>query len=129
VTGEWRAAWDAGAAGYYSTMPDPDRGIDQKALESLVRRAAAGVYGVARVGGGGWRARLLRLLGRGAPGVQATSERPLRVELDLALVPGVPAAQVARNVEDAVRYLVQRDLGVAIEDLLIRVDGVPAASR
>jgi uncharacterized alkaline shock family protein YloU len=44
----------------------------------------------------------------------------------------VPADEVARNVEKAVRYLVQRDTGHAIDELVIHVDGArvsPPARR
>jgi uncharacterized alkaline shock family protein YloU len=112
--------------------PDAQRSgamIDVQALEALVRRAAASVYGVARVGGSSWRERLRRWLGRRSAGVHVTADEAVRVEIELSLLPGVPTAQVARNVEDAVRYLVQRDLGVAIDDLLVRVDGAVAPAR
>ena len=113
-----------------SAAPSPaPRGLDHRALAALVRRVAAGSYGVARVGVGGWRGRLARLLGRDSAGVTVSEPPPLRVEVELELLPGVPAAQVAQNVEDSVRYLVQRDLGVTIDDLLIRVAGTQAEPR
>jgi uncharacterized alkaline shock family protein YloU len=102
--------------------------IDQEQLARLVRRVAASAYGVAEVRGRGWYQRLLGWLDRPTAGVAVATEPQLRVEIDLAVVPGVPGAQVASNVEEAVRYLVQRDMGVAIDELEIRVGGVSVSA-
>jgi len=100
------------------------RPIDARQLARLVNRVASEAYGVAEVRGEGWYQRLLGWLRRPTAGVTVTTEPRLRIEIDLAVVPGVPGAQVASNVEEAVRYLVQRDLGVAIDELEIRVGGM-----
>jgi uncharacterized alkaline shock family protein YloU len=110
-----------GAAQHPSTAHPP---IDREQLARLVRRVATAAYGVAEVRGQGWYQRLLGWLDRPTTGVAIATDPKLHVEIDLAVVPGVPGAQVASNVEEAVRYLVQRDMGVAIDELEIRVDGV-----
>jgi uncharacterized alkaline shock family protein YloU len=107
--------------------PAAHRSNDPQQLARLIRRVAREAYGVAEVRGQGWRQRLLGWLDRPTAGVTVTTDPQLRVQVDLAVVPGVPGAQVASNVEEAVRYLVQRDMGVAIDVLEIRVDGVPVS--
>jgi hypothetical protein len=90
-----------------------------------VRNAALGSYGVAAVRGLRWYERPLGWLGLGTPGVRVRSFAPLRVELNLALVEGVPPAAVAANVSNAVRYTVQRDVGQRIDELVVLVGGRP----
>jgi uncharacterized alkaline shock family protein YloU len=118
-------------------MPSPDspaggardrplaggRDIDRRQLERLVRRAASEAYGVAAVRRPGRLAGLFERIGIPAGGVTITTDPSLAIEIDLLLLGDVPAAQVAVNVAEAVRYRVQRDLGVAVESLVIRVDG------
>jgi uncharacterized alkaline shock family protein YloU len=55
----------------------------------------------------------------------AADRRPaLTVELDLTVAYGVPVAEVARQVDSAVRYAVRRALGIEVDRLTIRVDGL-----
>ena len=53
----------------------------------------------------------------------------MRVEVNLALVEGVPPAAVAANVTNAVRYTVQRDIGQKIDELVVLVGGRPLTAR
>lgn len=138
----------ARAAGYYSTddlliahassrCPTRDAHppfsrpgqVTPEEIGELVRRTAADAYGVLSVGGHRWHDRLLALIGRGRRGVRVQMQ-PLRVELRLRIAPGVPAAAVADNVEEAVRYAVQRDLGRDIVQMTVLVDDArpPAGS-
>ena len=80
---------------------------------------------MAAVRGLRWYERPLGWLGLGTPGVRVRSDVPLRVELNLALVEGVPPAAVAANVTNAVRYTVQRDVGQRIDELIVLVGGRP----
>ena len=93
-----------------------------------MQRAARDSYGVAAVLGRRWYERALGRLGLGTPGVRVSANDGLHVELNLALVEGVPAAAVLANVASAVRYVVQRDLGRTIDDLVVLVRGQPLAS-
>jgi hypothetical protein len=55
----------------------------------------------------------------------------LEVELDLDIALGVPVAEVARQVDSAVRYAIRRALGREIERFVIHVGGLrvqPAGS-
>jgi uncharacterized alkaline shock family protein YloU len=72
-----------------------------------------------------WRERLADRFGRRVPGVRVEDAAGLRVELHIELAHGVPAAAVAANVEEGVRYIVQRELGRTIDELLLVVDGQP----
>lgn len=119
---------DSPAGGAGGPSAPAGQAADRAHLERLIRSAAGGVYGVAAVGRPGRWATILGRLGL-SRGVTIGGDPGLTVEIDLALVPGVPVAQVARNVEEAVRYLVQRDGGHTIDELVVRVDGQPVSSR
>jgi uncharacterized alkaline shock family protein YloU len=55
----------------------------------------------------------------------AADRRPaLTVELDLTVAYGVPVAEVARQVDSAVRYAVRRALEIEVDRLTIRIDGL-----
>ncbi len=49
--------------------------------------------------------------------------------LDVHIAAHVPAAQVAANVGESVRYRVLRDFGRPIDELVVRVDGRPVAEQ
>jgi hypothetical protein len=74
-----------------------------------------------------WYDRPLGWLGLAIPGVRVQADDRLRVEVNVALVKGVPAAAVASNVTKAVRYVVQRDLGRTIDELVVLEEGRPVA--
>jgi len=60
----------------------------------------------------------------------AADRRPaLTVELDLTVAYGVPVAEVARQVDSAVRYAVRRALEIEVDRLTIRVDGLRVRAR
>lgn len=54
----------------------------------------------------------------------AGDEATLTIELDLTVAHGVPVAEVARQVDSAVRYAVRRALEVEVDRLTIRVNGL-----
>ena len=80
---------------------------------------------MAAVRGMRWYDDVLGWFGLRTPGVRVRSDEPLRVELNLALVEGVPPAAVAANVMNAVRYTVQRDVGKRVDELIVLVGGRP----
>jgi hypothetical protein len=80
---------------------------------------------VAAVSGPRWYDRPLGWLGLATPGVRVNAADRLRVEVNLALAKGVPAGAVASNVTKAVRYVVQRDLGRTIDELVVLEEGRP----
>jgi uncharacterized alkaline shock family protein YloU len=86
-----------------------------------VRSATLGSYGVSGFAGGPVD-RLLERLGLGQPGIVVRLDQPLDIELDLNVAYGVPVAEVARQVDSAVRYAVARALGLEVGRLTIHLD-------
>ncbi len=82
---------------------------------------------MAAVTGPRWYDRPLGWLGLATPGVRVNADDRLRVEVNLALAKGVPAGAVASKVTNAVRYVVQRDLGRTIDELVVLEEGQPLA--
>lgn len=107
-----------------STDPMPGRSlVTRRAVVDIVRTAALGSYGVT----GFAAAPLERLLGRlglGQPGIQLRLDDDLEIELDLTVAFGVPIAEVARQVDSAVRYAIRRALGREVGRLTIHVGGL-----
>lgn len=123
-------------AGYYTSMPSatdsPEaahgRGqVDPGEIDRRVRSVASSVYGVVGVGSDGLVARVRERLGMGGSGVDVSTGERLAITIDLRIAAGVPASQVAANLADSLRYNLQRDLGLTIDELEIRVGGAPVS--
>ena len=99
--------------------------MDEREVRRVVRGAAESVYGVSAVVGSGWLDRLRATFGMGDSGVTVATDAGLSVIVDLRVAPTVPQAQVAANVAEKVRYVVERDLATRIDKLIVRVDGQP----
>jgi uncharacterized alkaline shock family protein YloU len=56
--------------------------------------------------------------------LHAVARSGLTIELNLTVAYGVPVAEVARQVDSAVRYAVRRALAMEVERLTIHVDGL-----
>lgn len=97
---------------------------NERKIRRMVRAAARASYGVAAVAGERWYERVAARLGIDAGGVTVSSDAELRVHVNVHLASGVPAAQVAANVAEAVDYTVQRDAGRKIDQLKVTVDGI-----
>jgi uncharacterized alkaline shock family protein YloU len=97
--------------------------MDEREVGRVARSAAESVYGVVAVVGSGWADRLADRLNFARTGVAVESRPELRVTVDLRVADGVPAGQVAANVAEKVRYVVERDLGKHIAHVTVRVDG------
>jgi uncharacterized alkaline shock family protein YloU len=115
------------------TNPTPGRSlVTRRAVVDVVRVATLGSYGVTGFAGG-WIGRLGERLGLGQPGIDITfgppttepSARPdLQIDLDITVAYGVPIAEVARQVDSAVRYSLRNALGRDVTRLTIHVDGL-----
>jgi hypothetical protein len=68
--------------------------------------------------------RLLRWVGLDRPGIQLTTEDGLSLDLYVTVALGMPVAEVARQVDSAVRYSLRRLVGVEVASLTIHVDGL-----
>ncbi|CAN5611039.1 hypothetical protein BH20CHL7_BH20CHL7_16600 [soil metagenome] len=104
--------------------PTPGRSlVTWRAVVDIVRTATLGSYGVTGFSGSpvhrfaGW-------LGIAQPGVAVRMDDGLAIELDLTVALGVPVAEVARQVDSAIRYAVRRALDLDVARLVIHVDGL-----
>jgi uncharacterized alkaline shock family protein YloU len=102
--------------------------VSRRALLDIVRTATLGSYGVMGFAGAAWMNGLAGLLGLPARGIKIALGEELAIELDLAVAHGVPIAEVARQVDSAVRYAVRRTLGREIDRLTIHVNGLRAGT-
>ncbi len=104
--------------------PTPGRSlVSRRALVDIVRTAALGSYGVTGFSGG-LLGRLLERLGLAQPGLEIRFDDGIEVELDLTVALGVPVAEVARQVDSAVRYAIHRALDRDVNRIVIHIDGL-----
>ncbi len=101
--------------------------VTRQAVLDLIRTAALGSYGVTGFAAGPLE-RLLGRLGFAQPGIGLRLDAALEVDLDLTVAYGVPVAEVARQVDSAVRYTIRRGLGREVARLTIHVDGLRVAA-
>jgi len=101
--------------------------VTGRALDDIVRTATLGSYGVTGLAGGRL-GRLIERLGFGQPGIAVRLDDGIEVELDITVALGVPVAEVARQVDSAIRYAIHRALERDVTRIVIHVDGlhVPA---
>ena len=108
-------------------MPDrstPGRTlVTRRAVVDIVRTATQGSYGVTGFAADPVR-RVLGALGFGQPGIEVRLDGGIAVDLDLTVAYGVPIAEVARQVDSAVRYAIRRALDREVVHLAIHVDGL-----
>jgi uncharacterized alkaline shock family protein YloU len=106
------------------TQPTPGRSlVTRRAVVDLVRTATVGSYGVTGFAGRPLD-RLLGRLGLTQPGIAVHIDDELDIELDLLVAFGVPVAEVARQVDSAVRYSLRRALQREVRRLTIHVAGL-----
>jgi uncharacterized alkaline shock family protein YloU len=104
--------------------PTPGRSlVTGRAIADIVRTATLGSYGVTGFAGGPL-ARVVAALGLGQPGLVIRRDAGLEIELDLTIALGVPVAEVARQVDSAVRYAIRRALDLEVARLVIHIDGL-----
>ena len=104
--------------------PTPGRAVvTRRAVTDIVRTAVLGCYGVAGFATPTPWGHVVRRLGFGEPGIRVVLD-DLRVSLRIRVAYGLPIAEVARQVESAVRYALGRDLGREPSEVTIHVDGL-----
>ena len=101
--------------------------VTRQAVVDLIRTATLGSYGVTGFAGSPID-RLLGRLGLAQPGIGLRLDAGLEIELDLTVAFGVPIAEVARQVDSAIRYAIRRSLGREVARLTIHVDGLRVAA-
>ena len=97
--------------------------VTRQAVIDLVRTATVGSYGVTGFAGRPHE-RLLERLGLAHPGIAVHLGSTIDVELDLTVAFGVPVAEVARQVDSAIRYSLRRAVGLEVRRLTIHIDGL-----
>ena len=115
------------------TNPTPGRSlVTRRAVVDVVRVATLGSYGVTGFAGG-WIGAVQERLGLGQPGIDVTFGEPasddgprpdLTIDLAITVAYGLPIAEVARQVDSAVRYSLRNALGRDVTRLTIHVDGL-----
>jgi uncharacterized alkaline shock family protein YloU len=110
------------------TTPIPGRLlVSRRAIVDVVRSATLGSYGVIGFAGGGLIGRIAEQLRLGPRGIRIGLTDGLAIDLDLVVAHGLPIAEVARQVDSAIRYAVRRALGREVDRLTIHVDGLRVA--
>ncbi|MEO8462484.1 MAG: Asp23/Gls24 family envelope stress response protein [Chloroflexota bacterium] len=98
--------------------------VTRRAAADIARAAALTSYGVAGFEAGLFERVRALLVGR-TPGVRISfSGDRLAIRLRLRVRAGLPVAEVARQVDSAVRYRIRRSLGREVDELLIRIGGL-----
>jgi uncharacterized alkaline shock family protein YloU len=106
------------------TQPTPGRSlVTRRAVVDLVRTATVGSYGVTGFAGSPFE-RVVGRLGLTQPGIAVHLDDELDIELDLLVAFGVPVAEVARQVDSAVRYAISHALDREVGRVTIHVDGL-----
>lgn len=109
--------------------PTPGRSlVSRRAVVDIVRSATVGSYGVIGFAGGGFIGRLGERLGLAPRGLHVGLGGGLVIELDLVVAHNLPIAEVARQVDSAVRYAIRRALEREVDRLVIHVDGLRLAA-
>ena len=97
--------------------------VTRRAVIDIVRTATLGSYGVT-----GFAAqpleRMLGWLGLGNPGIGVHLGEALDIELELTVAYGVPVAEVARQVDSAIRYALRTAIERDVRRLTIHIDGL-----
>ena len=106
------------------THPSPGRLlVTRRAVGDIVRTAVLGSYGVTGFAGG-IVGHIFGALRAGQPGLRVTLHPEFAIDLDLTIGHGLPIAEVARQVDSAVRYAIRRSLGRDVDRLTIHVEGL-----
>ncbi len=93
----------------------------RRAVADIVRAAVLGSYGVA-----GFEAGIFERVAAGfrdrQPGLRlALTDDRLTIRVSLRVTAGLPVAEVARQVDSAIRYGLRRALGREVDELRIRI--------
>ena len=98
--------------------------VARRALQEIVRDAAVGSYGVTGLTEPTLWAHVRARLGLGSRAIRVSLHPAVATEVWLTVAYGVPVAEVARQVDSAVRYGLERALGRGVGPVAIHVQGV-----
>jgi uncharacterized alkaline shock family protein YloU len=104
--------------------PLPGRSlVSRRSVVDIVRSAVVTSYGVIGVDATPLE-RLLGWLDIREPGIRVRLDRGIEIDLHLVVGYGLPIAEVARQVDSAVRYAVRHALGHEVRRLTVHVAGL-----
>jgi uncharacterized alkaline shock family protein YloU len=98
--------------------------VTRRAIVDIVRTAVQSSYGVTGFTDPSLACRVLRWVGLDRPGIRLTTEGGLHLDLFITVAYGMPIAEVARQVDSAVRYSLRHYVGAEVAGLSIHVDGL-----
>jgi uncharacterized alkaline shock family protein YloU len=98
--------------------------VARRALGEIVRDAALGSYGVTGLAEPTLLAKVRARLGLGSRAIRVTLHPTVTAEVWLTVAYGVPVAEVARQVDSAVRYGLQRALAREVGPVTVHVQGL-----
>jgi uncharacterized alkaline shock family protein YloU len=98
--------------------------VTSRAIVDIVRTAVQSSYGVTGFSDPSFGHRLMRWAGMDRPGIRLTTAGGLHLDLFITVAFGVPVAEVARQVDSAVRYSLAHYIGAEVTGLAIHVDGL-----
>ena len=105
-------------------LPAGRSAVTRRAIADIVRSSVRGSYGVVGFATPTLGGHLVRALGLGEPGIRVAIDDGVSIELHLLVASGLPIAEVARQVDSAVRYALRRDLGRQTVQVTVHVDGL-----
>lgn len=97
--------------------------MTRRAILDILRGAVLGSYGVTGVDAG-WLERLRGRLGLGEPGIRVRLDRGIEIDLHLTVGYGVPVAEVARQIDSAVRYAIRHAVDREVRRVTVHVGGL-----
>jgi len=110
------------------TLPDPPTPgralVTRRAVVDIVRSVTLGSYGVSGFGGSLFERASAALEGRPAGLRVSLRDGSIAIHLRLRVAKGLPIAEVARQVDSAIRYAVRRALDREVDRLTIRIAGL-----
>jgi len=96
--------------------------VTRRAVVDLVRTATLGSYGVTGFSDRNIAVRILRWARLAPAGIRVRLVPRLEIDLWLSVAWGLPVAEVARQVDSAVRYAIRRSLDRDVDALVIHVN-------
>ena len=98
--------------------------VTRNAIVDIVRTAVQGSYGVTGFSDPSMGRRLFRRFDQWRPGVRINLDDGLNLDLYVTVAHGVPVAEVARQLDSAIRYSVRQLIGVEVGRLGVHVAGL-----
>jgi uncharacterized alkaline shock family protein YloU len=98
--------------------------VTRRALFDIVRSAVQSSYGVTGFADPSFGRRMLRLAGLDRPGIRLQTEGGLALDVFVKVAYGMPVAEVARQVDSAIRYELRKMIGVEVASLTVHVGGL-----